>query len=123
MDNTEEVEAVDSTDSNNNNSATTTNTTTTTSQAAQQKSYDIPVDVEADVDSIIERLLEGTTTECTSTLVRSSRPGKQVQLTESEIRYLCLRSRQIFLEQPILLELEAPIKVCGNPIRFLIHNR
>jgi serine/threonine-protein phosphatase PP1 catalytic subunit len=113
MDSTEEIEAVDSTDSNSNNGAITTNTTTT-SQAAQQKSYDIPVDVEADVDSIIERLLEGTATERPSILVRSSRPGKQVQLTENEIRYLCLRSRQIFLEQPILLELEAPIKVCGT---------
>lgn len=47
-------------------------------------------------------------------VVRGGRPGKQVQLSEQEIRYLCVKSRQIFLSQPILLELEAPIKICGN---------
>lgn len=50
--------------------------------------------------------------------VRGSRPGKNVQLTESEIRGLCLKSREIFLSQPILLELEAPLKICGK-IRIL----
>jgi serine/threonine-protein phosphatase PP1 catalytic subunit len=57
---------------------------------------------DVDLDSIIDRLLE----------VRGSRPGKQVQLLEAEIRYLCTRAREIFISQPILLELEAPIKVC-----------
>jgi serine/threonine-protein phosphatase PP1 catalytic subunit len=56
---------------------------------------------EVDLDSIIDRLLE----------VRGSRPGKQVQLLEQEIRYLCTKAREIFISQPILLELEAPIKV------------
>jgi hypothetical protein len=46
-------------------------------------------------------------------LVRGNRPGKNVQLTEAEIRGLCLKSREIFLSQPILLELEAPLKICG----------
>ncbi|KAL1771235.1 serine serine/threonine-protein phosphatase PP1-alpha catalytic subunit [Sigmodon hispidus] len=41
-------------------------------------------------------------------------PGKNVQLTENEIRGLCLKSRDIFLSQPILLELEAPLKICGD---------
>eukprot|EP00731_Ephydatia_muelleri_P022423 Em0015g6a len=56
------------------------------------------------VESIIQRLLE----------VRGSRPGKNVQLTENEIRGLCLKSREIFLSQPILLDLEAPLKICGD---------
>ena len=56
---------------------------------------------DVDLDSIIDRLLE----------VRGSRPGKQVQLLETEIRYLCTKAREIFISQPILLELEAPIKV------------
>lgn len=56
------------------------------------------------IDSIIARLLE----------VRGSRPGKNVQLTENEVRGLCLKSREIFLSQPILLELEAPLKICGD---------
>ncbi|TQE02229.1 hypothetical protein C1H46_012230 [Malus baccata] len=55
------------------------------------------------LDDIINRLLE----------VRG-RPGKQVQLSESEIRQLCLVSKEIFLQQPNLLELEAPIKICGD---------
>ena len=39
---------------------------------------------------------------------------KSVQLTENEVRNLCLKSREIFLSQPILLELEAPLKICGK---------
>lgn len=57
-----------------------------------------------DVDSIIEKLLS----------VRGARPGKQVNLSEAEIRGLCMHSREVFLSQPILLELEAPIKICGT---------
>ncbi|KAE9392949.1 Serine/threonine-protein phosphatase PP1 [Gymnopus androsaceus JB14] len=59
---------------------------------------------EIDLDSVIDRLVE----------VRGNRPGKNVQLLEYEIRYLCTRGREIFLQQPILLELEAPIKICGD---------
>ncbi|XP_031396087.1 serine/threonine-protein phosphatase PP1-like [Punica granatum] len=55
------------------------------------------------LDDVIKRLLE----------VRG-RPGKQVQLSESEIRQLCLVSKDIFMRQPSLLELEAPIKICGD---------
>ncbi|XP_052850491.1 serine/threonine-protein phosphatase beta isoform isoform X1 [Drosophila gunungcola] len=47
-------------------------------------------------------------------LVRSCRTGKQVQMTEAEVRGLCLKSREIFLQQPILLELEAPLIICGD---------
>ncbi|KAL0452810.1 UNVERIFIED_CONTAM: Serine/threonine-protein phosphatase PP1 [Sesamum latifolium] len=56
------------------------------------------------LDRIIEKLIE----------VRSSKPGKLVQLTESEIKQLCVASREIFINQPNLLELEAPIKICGD---------
>jgi len=52
------------------------------------------------VDVIINKLLESK--------------GKDHKLTESEIRGLCLKSREIFLSQPMLLELEAPIKICGD---------
>lgn len=55
------------------------------------------------LDDIINRLLE----------FRHARSGKQVQLMETEIRQLCTVSREIFLQQPNLLELEAPIKICG----------
>eukprot|EP00906_Rhabdomonas_costata_P038994 RCo055197 len=59
---------------------------------------------EVDVDMIIGKLLE----------VRGSRPGKQVQLGEPEIKGLILKSREIFMSQSTLLELEAPIKICGD---------
>ena len=48
--------------------------------------------------------------------VRGSRPGKTVQMSENEVRSLCLKSREIFLQQPILLELEAPLKICGKKL-------
>ena len=56
-----------------------------------------------ELDDIINRLLE----------VKNGRPGKQVLLTENEIRSLCTTAREIFTHQPNLLELEAPIKICG----------
>ncbi|XP_009413788.2 serine/threonine-protein phosphatase PP1 isoform X1 [Musa acuminata AAA Group] len=56
------------------------------------------------LDGIIGRLLE----------VRTARPGTLVRLAEVEIQQLCTVSRQIFLGQPNLLELEAPIKICGD---------
>jgi serine/threonine-protein phosphatase PP1 catalytic subunit len=57
-----------------------------------------------DIDAVIEKLLS----------VRGSKPGKAVNLTENEVRQLCIKSRDIFISQPILLELEAPLKICGN---------
>lgn len=56
------------------------------------------------VDSIIDRLLE----------VRVARPGTYVHLTDAEIRQLIFRSRKLFLSQPMLLELAAPLKICGD---------
>ncbi|CAG0880331.1 unnamed protein product [Darwinula stevensoni] len=46
--------------------------------------------------------------------VRGCRPGTTVQMTEAEIQGLCLEARDIFLSQPILLELEAPLIICGD---------
>jgi len=46
--------------------------------------------------------------------VRGKKPGKQIQLSEDDIKYLCIKSREIFIGQPNLLELEAPIKICGD---------
>lgn len=57
-----------------------------------------------EVDSIIEKLLE----------VRGSRPGRTVQLAENDMRTLATKSREVLLSQPSLLELEAPIKICGD---------
>merc|ERR1712070_243287 len=62
----------------------------------------LPMDLS--VESIIAKLLE----------VRGQRPGKAVNLTEHEIRWLCTSAREVFMTQPVLLELEAPIKICGD---------
>ncbi|KAF5198791.1 Serine/threonine-protein phosphatase PP1 [Thalictrum thalictroides] len=56
---------------------------------------------EAVLDDIITRLLDG-------------KGGRQVQLSEAEIRQLCVNARHIFLSQPNLLHLRAPIKICGD---------
>ncbi|XP_066326929.1 serine/threonine-protein phosphatase PP1-like [Miscanthus floridulus] len=57
------------------------------------------------VEELIRRLLDGKKHKVT---------GKKVQLTEAEIRHLCVTAKEIFLSQPNLLELEAPINVCGD---------
>ncbi|XP_010455531.1 PREDICTED: serine/threonine-protein phosphatase PP1 isozyme 6-like [Camelina sativa] len=56
------------------------------------------------LDDIIRRLLA----------TNNGRTVKQAQITEAEIRQLCLASKEVFLSQPNLLELEAPIKICGD---------
>ncbi len=38
----------------------------------------------------------------------------QVQLPETKIRQLCLRSRDVFLEQPMCVELDAPVNIVGD---------
>lgn len=47
--------------------------------------------------------------------LRGSPPGTMASLSDSEIKLLCHRARPILLQQqPMLLELEAPIKICGD---------
>ena len=57
-----------------------------------------------DVDKIIETLLS----------VRGNKPGKQVDLKDEEIRFLIDKSQAIIREQKMLVELEAPLHVCGD---------
>mmetsp|Transcript_11750 Transcript_11750/g.25436 ORF Transcript_11750/g.25436 Transcript_11750/m.25436 type:complete len:312 (+) Transcript_11750:451-1386(+) len=57
-----------------------------------------------DVNSIIERLLA----------VKSARPGRMVTLKEGEVKELCVQAREVFMSQSPLLELDAPIKICGD---------
>ncbi|KAF0898754.1 hypothetical protein E2562_009359 [Oryza meyeriana var. granulata] len=59
------------------------------------------------VDELIRRLLDGKKN-------KPSSSAKKVQLSEAEIRQLCVAGKEIFLSQPNLLELEAPINVCGD---------
>jgi len=57
-----------------------------------------------DVDDIIARMLEK----------RNSPPGSKVELKTHEVRYLIEKSREIFISQPVLLDLEAPLKIVGD---------
>jgi len=59
---------------------------------------------ELDVDGVIEKCLE----------VRGGKPGKLVQITEGQLKALCTSAREVFLSQSALLELEAPLKICGD---------
>ena len=42
------------------------------------------------------------------------RPGKEINLSENEIKFLCSESKNIFLKQPILLELGPCLNICGD---------
>ena len=56
------------------------------------------------VETIIQKLLA----------VRGNKPGQQVELTEEEIKFLIDGSLQIIKNQKMLVELEAPLHVCGD---------
>lgn len=59
---------------------------------------------EVSVDKIISKLLS----------VKNSRLGKNVHLSESEILFLCEKTKEIHLSQPMLLHIKVPIKICGD---------
>lgn len=56
-----------------------------------------------DTDIIINKLLEG----------QFLHPGTEIDISESQILKLVDAVVDIFMSQPVLLELEAPIKLCG----------
>ena len=57
-----------------------------------------------DIEDILNRLLS----------VRGSKPGKKVELKEEEILFLIDKSATLIKNEKMLVELEAPIKVCGD---------
>jgi serine/threonine-protein phosphatase PP1 catalytic subunit len=73
------------------------------------KKMDVPT-----VEDLIQRLLDGKKHKVT---------GKKVLLSEPEIWQLCGAAKEIFLSQPNLLELVAPINICGErSIVYLLHS-
>jgi hypothetical protein len=66
------------------------------------------IKTDIDIDAIIDKLLD----------VKNCKAGKQVNLSEKEITAICNKSKDIFLEQPILLQLEAPINIAGKTIEL-----
>jgi len=59
---------------------------------------------ELDVDGVIDKCLEA----------RGQKPGKQVQITEGQMKALNTACREVYMSQSALLELEAPLKICGD---------
>lgn len=57
-----------------------------------------------DVDDLISQLLS----------VKDRGPNAHVNLPEEDLRSLCLVARDVFLDQPALLQLATPIKICGD---------
>ena len=57
-----------------------------------------------DIDSIIERLLA----------VKGSRPGSIVQLSDKEAFGLVTESQRIVEDQPVMLEVPAPLQIVGD---------
>jgi serine/threonine-protein phosphatase PP1 catalytic subunit len=56
------------------------------------------------IDGIIDSLLS----------VRNKKPGTPVDLQVNDANQLCALARDICMQQPMLLELGAPIKICGD---------
>jgi serine/threonine-protein phosphatase PP1 catalytic subunit len=50
--------------------------------------------------------------EMINTLIKSG--GKSQKFKEKDVSALCKQCREVFMQQPVFLELEAPIKICGK---------
>lgn len=66
------------------------------------KSNDKPV--ECNVDEILTKLLSA----------KSLKTQKQINLLENEVKWLAIKTKEICMDQPIFLELESPLNVCGD---------
>eukprot|EP01061_Rhynchopus_euleeides_P017243 TRINITY_DN286_c1_g5_i1.p1 TRINITY_DN286_c1_g5~~TRINITY_DN286_c1_g5_i1.p1 ORF type:complete len:310 (+),score=125.73 TRINITY_DN286_c1_g5_i1:103-1032(+) len=60
------------------------------------------------LDNIIEKLLASRSTSAARATI------KPVNLTEQEIHSLILKTREVFMVQSALIEIVAPVKVCGD---------
>lgn len=61
-------------------------------------------EIEINIDAIIDKLLE----------VRHHKPGKMVKLQEEEIFGIIRLARSVFLNQNMLVEVPAPVRICGD---------
>ncbi len=59
---------------------------------------------QCNIDQTISKLLR----------VRKQKPGKQINLEREEIEKIIFLAQEIILEQPVLLELDGPVNVCGD---------
>lgn len=61
------------------------------------------MNTEQNIDKIIAKLLSVV-----------NKANKMVNLAEKEIIYICKEAQAIFEKQPVLLEIKAPVKICGD---------
>jgi len=82
--------------------------TTSNASSAAAGGYAVPGSAASspfDVDAIIDKLLHE----------RGGKPAlRSQQLSEAEVRYLVMETREIFMSQPMLIECDAPVKLCGD---------
>lgn len=69
----------------------------------EKSNFDSILFLELMIDGIIAKLLAA-----------SYNSSNQADLLPSEIELLCVKSSEVFLSQPMLLEIEAPVNVCGE---------
>ncbi|TID16674.1 hypothetical protein CANINC_004126 [Pichia inconspicua] len=79
--------------------------TSPTSNENSRKQLSLKKYDHVDIDDIIERLVA---------YGLSKKSSKKFIVTPSEIKYICAKSRKIFMSQPMLLELAAPVKIVGD---------
>lgn len=60
--------------------------------------------VECNVDEILAKLLAA----------KSLKTQKSINLLENEVKWLAIKTKDIVIDQPIFLELESPLNVCGD---------
>jgi serine/threonine-protein phosphatase PP1 catalytic subunit len=57
-----------------------------------------------DIDEIIDKLVKA----------KSGKPGEAVDLSEEDVKYVCTQAREVFMQQPMLLKVDSPIRICGD---------
>ncbi|KAJ3089968.1 hypothetical protein HK100_007593 [Physocladia obscura] len=86
------------------NSFTARVSSATSTSASSYTSNNAPLPQSFDIDACIARLLEA----------RSRKASKAFCLKNSTIVALCQRLRDVLMDQPILLEIEAPVNLVGD---------
>lgn len=82
------------------------------------KRHSIPKNSGLDVDSVIDRLLQlGPRSNSSSPILHASKQSPRLEdfpISPREVAMICSKVREVFLEQPSLLRLGAPVKIVGD---------
>lgn len=61
-----------------------------------------------------EEWVDGIISQLVSSRNNTKKPGSVINIPHTDCAELCKQARQVLLAQPMLLELGAPIKICGD---------